>query len=94
VADDERDVVLDAVFGEPVLAEHTLDAHDEAVAERGDGLEQGREATGQVLVQDDGAGRMQHADMHSLGVQVDAAVEWVCVWSKRIIVVSFGLGGA
>jgi len=43
VADDEGEVVLGAAIGEPVPAEHALDAKDDAVLEGRDRLEQGVE---------------------------------------------------
>jgi hypothetical protein len=77
VADDEGEAVLGAAVGEPVPAEHALDTDDDAVAEGSDGLEQGVEVAGEVLVEDDVAGVVEDADVHGPGVQVDAAVESV-----------------
>jgi hypothetical protein len=77
VADDKRDVLLGAAVGQPVPAEHALNAEDDAVTVGCDGLEQGREVTGQIAVEHDVALLGEDAKVHGPGVQVDTRVESV-----------------
>ena len=59
VSDHEGNVLLGAAVGEPIPAEHALDANDDAFAERCDGLEQGIKVTGEVVIEDDGCAQIQ-----------------------------------
>jgi hypothetical protein len=53
VADEEGDVFLGAAVGQPVPAEHALDADNEVVAEGGDGSEESVKTGWQVVVVND-----------------------------------------
>jgi hypothetical protein len=77
VAQDEGDVFVVTQIGKPVPAEQALAADDEVVAVRGDGLVEGVGIGGQVLVEDDLAALVEDAQVHGVGVQIDAAVESV-----------------
>src|SRR5262249_3420329 len=77
VAEGEGDGFLLAEVGQPVPGEHALDADHEAVAEGGDGAEEGVGPGRQVAVEDDGAVVVEDADVHGPRVQVDAGVESV-----------------
>jgi hypothetical protein len=65
---------LRAPVGQPVPTKHALDADDDAVAERRDGLEQGLDVTQQVPVEDDRAGGVRDADVHRPCMQIDAGI--------------------
>src|SRR5262249_26369174 len=73
------ELLLGAEVGEPVPGVHALDADHDVGPEGGDGFEESLGPSGDVLVQDDGAGRVEDAQVHGPGVQVDAAVESVLV---------------
>src|SRR5262249_56215850 len=77
VAQHEGELLLGAEVGEPVPGVHALDADHDIGPEGGDGFEESLGPSGDVLVQDDGAGRVEGAQVQGPGVQVDAAVQSV-----------------
>ena len=64
VADQEGDLLLPAQVSQPVPGEQALDADDDVGAEGGEGSEEGVGAGWQVDVADDGAGRIEDAQVH------------------------------
>ena len=77
VAEHEGDVLGLAQIAEPVPAEEALAGDHQAVAEGANGFEKSGRLGGHFLVQDDGAGRVEDAQVHCPGVQIDTAVESV-----------------
>jgi hypothetical protein len=77
VAEHEGDALRLAQIRQPVPAEQALTGNDQAVAVGRDRLEKGTRLGGQLLVQDDGAGLVENAQVHCPGVQIDAAIECV-----------------
>jgi hypothetical protein len=77
MAQHEGDLFLCTKVAEPVPGEHALDADDQVVAERGDGLEKGLGIAGQIAVEDDGTGCIEDAQVQSPCMEVDASVESV-----------------
>src|SRR5262249_31876585 len=75
VPQDEGDVLVAAGVGEPVPAVHALAGADQAVAEGGDGAEEGARVSGQVLGEDGLAVVVEGDDEDGPGVQIDAGVE-------------------
>ena len=79
VAEDEGDAFGGAEVGEPVPGEDALDGDDEVVAIGRDYLEERFGVRRQVLVDEHLAVAVEDADVHGLGVQIDAAVVAVLV---------------
>jgi hypothetical protein len=77
VAQDEGDLLLLAEVGQPVPGEHALTGDGQAVAEGGDGLEEGLGAGRDGLGQGGRALGVEDVQGEGPGVQVDAAVESV-----------------
>jgi len=78
VAQYEGDVMLGAQVGQPVPGEHALGGHDDALLPiRRKRIEKQVPPSGQVAMHEDRAGLIDDAHVHALGVQIDAAIEWV-----------------
>ena len=77
MAQDEGALFLLGEIGEPVAGEHTLPGKGEAVAEGGEGLEEGVGASGDGLLLEDGSASVEDAEGEGWGVQIDAAGESV-----------------
>src|SRR5262249_57799791 len=77
MAQDKRDRLLGAEVGEPVPAEQALDGDDQPLAEGFDGGQEGIGPRRQVLVVDHLAVRIEDAQVHGPGMQIDAAVKSV-----------------
>src|SRR6516165_9267045 len=82
MAQHEVDVLRVAQIGQPVPAEEALAGDHQAIAERGNGFEKSSRLRGHFLVQDDGAGVVEDAQVHCPGVQIDAAIKCVRVLVK------------
>jgi hypothetical protein len=74
VSEDELDVFASAEIREPVPGEHALDADDEVITERFDGSQEYIRPALHVLVQEDLSVSVQNAEVHGLGMKIDAAV--------------------
>ena len=85
MAQHERDVLAGAQSGQPVPGEHALHADDELLAVEADGVEEQVGSRGQVTMNECFARLVDDADVHCLGMQIDAAVECVllCVESHH-----------
>ena len=77
MTEDERDTFVGTEVGEPVPGAHTLDRHDNPLSIRGNGLQKGLRSGFHIAMHHDLAIVVQDADIHSAGMQVDAAVKWV-----------------
>ena len=86
VAEDEGNAVLVAQVGEPVPGEHAFDGHGQAVTVGRDGVEEGTGVGGIVFVQNGLAGGIEDAQVHTSGVQIDAAIESVRLLFERLFV--------
>jgi hypothetical protein len=85
VAQREGDALVFAQVGQPVPGEHALDADDEVLAVRLDGVEELVGAGGQVLGEDGLALVVENVDVHGSGVQIDAAVKSVRVGVVHVL---------
>jgi hypothetical protein len=74
VAQDELDALFSAQIREPVPGEDALDGHDEVFSEGLDGDQEVIGSTPHVLVKEDLALSVKDAEVHRLGVQIDATV--------------------
>ena len=74
MSEDEGDVFLAAEVGEPVPGEDALDADDHIGAVGLDGLQKWSRFGFDVVVQNDFAVAVDDAEVHGVGVQVDATV--------------------
>ena len=77
VAEHEGDLLAGAEIGQPVPGEHALHADDKFSAVQADGVEKVIGPGGQVAVNERFARLVDDADVHRLGMQIDAAVECV-----------------
>ena len=77
MAEDEVDLLLGTQIGQPIPGEHALAADHQAAAVGFDQAQDGIRFGWNVLVDDHLAGRIEDADVHGVGMQVDAAVEMV-----------------
>ena len=68
VAQDERNLVLQAEVRDPVPGEHALDADNQVLAKGRDGAKKNIWTARQVAVKDDGAGLIQDAQVHAPGM--------------------------
>ena len=66
-----------AEIGQPVPGEHALDADDQSFAVQADRVEEVVGPAGQVAVNERFARLVDDADVHRLGMQIDAAIESV-----------------
>ena len=77
MTEDEVDVLVGAQVGQPVPGEHALAADHQAIPVGFDQSQEVFRAGRDVLVEDHLAGRIEDADIHGVGMEVDAAVEAV-----------------
>jgi hypothetical protein len=73
-AEIERDVLPPAEIGQPISGEDALDSDDEIFAIGLDGCRKRLWAVSRVLVEQDLAVSIENAEVHGLGVKVDATV--------------------
>jgi hypothetical protein len=77
VAEDEGDALVFAQVGEPVPAEDALAADDEVAAEGLERLENGLRPARKIAVQGDLTRVVEHTEVESAAVEIDAAGERV-----------------
>lgn len=75
MTEDEFDPLVITEIGQPVPGEHALTADHQAFAVRLDHTEEGFWFGPDVLVKDHLAERIDDAEVHSVGVQIDTAVK-------------------
>ena len=75
VSEDEGDVVIAAGVSEPVPAVDALARHEQAIAERLDGFEEGFGCGGEVAAEAGVAVAVEDDEEQGPGVQIDAGIE-------------------
>jgi hypothetical protein len=89
MAQDNRAACVSPEVGQPVPGEQACDGDDETVSLGGNAFQKGLRVCLHVPVQHDVALLVEHADIHSLRGQVDAAVKGVLGGVKSHEVSSF-----
>src|SRR5262249_14699910 len=75
IPEDKRNAFTGAGGGQPIPGEETFDVDDEIGPVRHDGFEKRLGASWHVLVQQNLAILVQDVEVHSAGMQIDAAVK-------------------
>jgi hypothetical protein len=76
---DNGNTLVRTEIGQSIPGKQTLDGHDEALAVRGDGLEQGFRCGCHVAVQQDFASVSHDTDVHAPRMQINTTVKGVLV---------------
>ena len=77
MAENEGDVLLDTEIGDPVPGEHAFDSNHDVLTEGSNDTEKSFLVCVDVLMNPDVATGIEDTDKHILGMQVDAAIEFV-----------------
>jgi hypothetical protein len=91
VAQDKGNVFLDTEIGDPIPCEHAFCGHDDIRPVRLDDLQKGLPIGADVSMKSDFSGRIEDADIHFFGMQVDSAIKFVLFSVKSHMASSFGL---